>query len=320
MDIPGVPPVVLITGVREPSFARAVAANGYAVAHPPTAALALERAREARPDLIIVGPELPDSLPIDVCRLFHHDPHIGGSVPILILAPDRPTPQQRVTALEVGAWDFVRYPGDLDELSIKLQSYVQAKRNIDAALADRPVDPPAGLHDRAGLARRARELGALMGRQHGALACVVVALETDRANATAAGVVAQAVRVSDVVGALGPTEFAVIAPATDDAGAVKLAQRIGAVLSGTFGGGAVAGAPVLALRAGYDAVGNLTYSPIDPVALLLRATTALRSGKPEPGCPWVRRLDRSTGTDRDGGRTARTTPSGVASDSRRASS
>src|SRR6266487_649745 len=170
MDIPGVPPVVLITGVREPSFARAVAANGYAVAHPPTAALALERAREARPDLIIVGPELPDSSPIDVCRLFHHDPHIGGSVPILILAPDRPTPQQRVIALEVGAWDFVRYPGDLDELSIKLQSYVQAKRNIDAALADRPVDPPAGLHDRAGLARRARELGALLGRQRPVLA------------------------------------------------------------------------------------------------------------------------------------------------------
>jgi len=30
---------------------------------------------------------------------------------------------------------------------------------------------------------------------------------------------------------------------------------------------------------GYAAVGNLQYSPIDPVALLLRATTALRSGE-----------------------------------------
>ena len=319
MDIPSVPPVVLITGVGEPSFARVVAANGYAVAHPPTARLALERAREARPDLVIVGPELPDCSPIEACRLLHHDPHIGGSVPILMLSPDKPTPQQRVTALEAGAWDFVRYPGDLDELAIKLQSYVQAKRNIDAALADRPVDPPPGLHDRAGLARRARELGALMGRQRGALACVVVALETDRADPTAAGVVAQAVRASDVVGALGPTEFAVVAPATDDAGAVQLAQRIGAALRETFGEGALAGASELTLRAGYDAVGNLGYSPIDPVALLLRATTALRSGKPEPGCPWVRRFDTGTGTDRGGARTERTTPSGVASDSGRSS-
>ena len=47
----------------------------------------------------------------------------------------------------------------------------------------------------------------------------------------------------------------------------------------------------LALQIGYDAVPNLKYSPIDPVVLLLRATTAVRTGIPEPGCSWMRRFN-----------------------------
>ncbi len=319
MDPPDAPPVVLIAGARDHSLASALEANGYAVVQPPTAALALEQARDVRPDVIILGAELPDISAIDAGWLFDNDLHIGGNVPILILAPDRPTPEQRVTALHAGAWDFLRYPGDLDELLVKLQTYVQAKRNLDAALAEGPVDAPTGVHSRASLARRARELGALMSRQHGALACIVFALDVDHVDPRAGSVVARVARVSDVVGALGPTEFAVVAPATDHAGAVKLARRITAALSETLGSGGVL-TPGSTLRVGYAAVGNLQYSPIDPVALLLRATTALRSGEPEPGSPWVRRFDLTTTTDRGGGATGRTTPSGLAVDPGRASS
>lgn len=317
MDPPSAPPVVLIAGARVHSLTSALETNGYVVVQSPTAMLALAQARDVRPDVIILGVELPDISAI-AGWLFDNDLHIGSNVPILVLAPDRPTPEQRVTALHAGAWDFLRYPGDPDELLVKLQTYVQAKRNLDATLAEGPVDAPTGVHSRASLARRARELGALMSRQNGALACIVFALEAEPADPRAGSVVARAARVSDVVGALGPTEFAIVAPATDHAGAVKLAQRIAAALSETLGGGVVA--PGSTLRVGYDAVGNLKYSPLDPVALLLRATTALRSGRPEPGSPWVRRFDLTTTTDRGGGATGRTTPSGLAVDPGRASS
>src|SRR5438552_2217010 len=100
-------------------------------------------------------------------------------VPILIIATDKPTPEQRVAALRAGAWDFVRHPGDPEEVALKLQTYVQAKRNIDVAFAEGLIDPATGLHSRPGLARRARELGALMARTHGALARVVVMLAAD---------------------------------------------------------------------------------------------------------------------------------------------
>src|SRR2546422_8161975 len=61
----------------------------------------------------------------------------------LIIATDRPTPEQRVAALRAGAWDFVRHPGDPEEVALKLQTYVQAKRNIDVAFAEGPVGPAA---------------------------------------------------------------------------------------------------------------------------------------------------------------------------------
>src|SRR5690349_18928614 len=186
------PPAVLIAVVRDHSLADVLDDNGYSVVQPPTGTLALEWARDIRPDIIILDTDLPDMSGSDACWLFRSDPHVGRNVPILMVAPHKPTPEQRVTALRAGAWDFLRFPGEPDELALKLETYVQAKRNIDAALADGPLDPATGLHSRTGLARRARELGALMARKHGAFACVAFALDIDPTDARAGGLMAQA--------------------------------------------------------------------------------------------------------------------------------
>src|SRR6266700_3061579 len=250
------PLVVLIAVPREQSetIAGVLNRNGYVVVQAPTGGVALGRAPEIRLDLIILGLDLPDMSGIDACRSLRSDQRIGRNVPILILAPERPTPEQRVTALRAGAWDFLLHPGDADKLSLRVQTYVQAKRNIDDAFADDLVDPTTGLHSRPGLARWARELGALMSRHHGALACVVFALDAS---------------------ALFP----------------------------------VAGGSTL--RAGYDAVANLTYSPIDPVELLARATAAVQRGRPEPTHPWVRRYDAEITPEQDVGARVRITPTGL---------
>ena len=58
-------------------------------------------------------------------------------------------------------------------------------------------------------------------------------------------------------------------------------------------------APGAALRAGFDAISNLSYSSMDPVELLTRAATAVRSGKPDRSYPWVRRFDSSKAEIRD---------------------
>src|SRR2546426_3695219 len=79
----------------------------------------------------MLAADLPDMTGIDASRLLHADLRIGHNVPIFIIATDKPTPEQRVAALRAGAWDFVRHPGDPEEVALKLQTYVQAKRNID---------------------------------------------------------------------------------------------------------------------------------------------------------------------------------------------
>jgi PleD family two-component response regulator len=303
------PPVILIAVGRERSLAPLLGPNGYSVVEVPTAARALDRARDTRPDIIILDTELTDLTGLEACRLFRGEPHIGRNVPILLLTSGPPTPEQRVTALRAGVWDFLRHPGDPDELALKLETYVQAKRNIDATLAEGLVDPTTGLHSRPGLARRARELGALMARHHGGLACVVFAMDANPADPRAGHLVAQTARVCDVVGSLGPGEFAVLAPGTSDAGALRFAQRVASALCAAPGGGNNSVTPGPGLRVGYDAVVNLKYAPIDPVALLGRAAAAVRNGRPEPGYPWVRRFD--LGTPADEGRAARISPSGL---------
>ncbi|MGH7700096.1 MAG: hypothetical protein ACREMJ_06210, partial [Gemmatimonadales bacterium] len=261
--------------------------------------------------------ELPDMSGIDACRALQTDVRIGHRVPILLLGPDTPSPEQRVAALRAGAWGFLPYPRKPADLSVTLETYVQAKRNIEVALAEGLLDPTTGLHTRPALARRARELGALMSRVHGALACVVLRLENGDGDARTGNLLLRTARVSDVVGKLSPRELVVLAPGTDRAGAVKLAVRAGNALRVVLGAGpAGAGA---ALRAGYDAVGNLTYSPIDPVELLTRTAAAVRHGAPEPGHPWVRRFESAAGPGPDAEVPTRSTPPGLTLDKRRTS-
>lgn len=257
--------------------------------HVRTGALAVACANALRPDVIVIGIDLPDMSGAEACRLLRAHPRIGHNVPILLLSADAPTPEQRVAALEAGAWDFGRYPSGLVELSLKVQAYVQAKRNIDIALAESMVQPEAVVHNRQSMARRVRELGGLMARVRGSIACVVFAMDTDQADPDTGTLVARASRISDIVGSVRPSELAVIAPATDEAGAVVLAQRVQAHLARE----AFAGRAPASFAAGYDAVSNMGYRPMDPLALLARASAAVRVGRPEPGHPWLRRYEDS---------------------------
>src|SRR6266702_1909062 len=147
------PPVVLIAAPQEHSLGSVLKDTRYSAAvQVHTGTLALAWAPDLRPDTIILDADLPDMTGIDACRLLHNDLRIGHNVPILILATDKPTPEQRVTALRAGAWDVLRAPRDPAELWLTLETYVQAKQNIDIALAAGLVDPATGLHSRPALA------------------------------------------------------------------------------------------------------------------------------------------------------------------------
>src|SRR5207247_1716614 len=90
---------------------------------------------------------------------------------------------------------------------------------------------------------------------------------------------------SCATGRIGPAEFAAVAPGTDGVGAVMLAQRVARAMR------AASGDQTPPLRAGYDAVGNTRYTPVEPKNLLARAASALRLAKSEAATNWIRAFD-----------------------------
>src|SRR2546427_515230 len=257
------------------------------------------RARRTEPDVIIADADLTDLAGVELCRRLHGDPGISSSTPILLSMFERAPHAERIAALRAGAWECIAPPHDADEILLKVGAYVRAKRDADGARADGLLDQVTGLYNRRGLARRARELWSQARRERRPLACVVVALDVEPAEVSAVDervpsavmrcvrTLQSVARLSDVIGRLGPSEFAALAPGTDAPGARRLAARLAASLEG--------GAPrASGVRCGYEAVANVGDAPLEPLDLLVRASGALRTGRAEAG--WsVRRFESETG-------------------------
>jgi len=277
--------------------------GGYAVLQERSGQHALERARTTEPDVILVDAELPDMAGVELCRALRADPRVSSSTPILLTIRDAATRAQRLAALRAGAWECITPPHDADEILLKIGAYVHAKLDADRARTEGLLDAMTGLYNRQGLARRARELGSQAFREHGPLACVVLALDIEPSEPGGAQqqsgslaryvqAIKSAARLSDVIGRLSATEFAVLAPGTDAGGARRLAERLASSLSATTVASA-AGAPSatpVRVRCGYEAVANVGYAPIEPVDLLVRAAAAVRTGRADSG-GWLRRFE-----------------------------
>src|SRR6267378_1521287 len=171
------------------------------------------------------------------------DPRVSSSTPILLTIRDAATRAQRLAALRAGAWECIAPPHDADEILLKISAYVHAKLDADRARTEGLLDAMTGLYNRQGLARRARELGSQAFREHGPLACIVLALDVEPVEPAAqqqggnlgryVQALKSAARLSDVIGRLSATEFAVLAPGTDAGGARRLAERLASSVSAT---------------------------------------------------------------------------------------
>src|SRR3989454_3485546 len=279
--------------------------GGYAVLQERTAQHALERARTTEPDVILVDAELPDMAGVELCRMLRTDSRISSSTPILLTIRDAATRVQRLAALRAGAWECIAPPHDADEILLKIGAYVHAKLDADRARAGGLLDPVTGLYNRQARARRAPELGSQAFREHGPLACVVLALDIEPPEPGAAQqqrgtslaryvqAIKSAARLSDVIGRLSATEFAVLAPGTDAEGARRLAERLASSGSATTVAPARA-PPAVRGRRGHQARAKVRHAAVAPVGLFGRAGPG---GPSRPGeFPRLRRPLHVTGT------------------------
>lgn len=285
------PPLVLIANDQEwsaRSLESILAPNGFAVLRAYTGQQALDRARTAQPDVIILDAQMPDMHGVEVCRSLRDDPRFSGTIPIVITTSGPSGRAQRLEAYRAGAWEFLGQPLDGEALLLKLQTFIRAKFEIDRIRDESLLDQLTGLYNMRGLAKRAREIGSEAYRRHHALACIVFSPDPEQVDSEqlsediaarvaeqVGDVIRRAGRASDAIGRLGRSEFAVIAPATESEGAVRLMQRLGqSIESQTVSIGEIE--KKLKIRAGYCAVPDFAESSVDAVEMLLRATTALR--------------------------------------------
>jgi two-component system KDP operon response regulator KdpE len=106
----------------EPTLLRALVLNlsnrGYRVSSAVTGTSAVTLARATRPDLMILDLGLPDIDGLDVIAQIRD---LQPALPILVLSA-RTDSQDKVTALDLGAVDYVTKPFDMNELVARLRA------------------------------------------------------------------------------------------------------------------------------------------------------------------------------------------------------
>lgn len=269
---------------------------GYELATIRTAAYSLASAEVTPPDIAVLDQHLPDMSGAELCRRLQRMPSVGPSTPILVTLPPDADPGARRDALRSGAWSVLSRPIDSDEFLQKLQTYTEARLHRERAALEGLVDPVTGLYNRKGVARWARELGALAYRRQVAFACLAIAPVladedepegVDRAVSHVVDVLRTVRRGGDVIGRLAKVEFVVLALETNAVGAVRYAGRLAEAA-----GNAGQGAPALRVR--YQAVENARKTPIDALEMVGRAIGALRRARSGPWTPWLAPLELSS--------------------------
>jgi DNA-binding response OmpR family regulator len=261
--------------------------RGYVVAHTRSGAQAMQLAKLANHDLVVLDESLSDVKALDVCRAIRDGSQFDHSIPIVITSPTPVDPRARMAGLIAGAWEYCSHPIDLEPVFVKLETFLRARGELVLARSEDFVNATTGLYSAFGLRQLAGKLGAGALRKHEAFACVAVApqvqdrevgssmlwKESPEAFADLAHVFREQSRQSDVVGHVGETRIAILAPDTDAAGARLLVARFQSEIDKASKNKSIHN--VMRLRAGYSAVADLATARINVSELVHRAESAL---------------------------------------------
>lgn len=292
-DVTARPPIVVV-GVEQEWAARSLESvlgpRGFAVVRAYSGRQTLDLAEVAAPDVVLIDSRLPDLDGVDVCRLLRDERRVGAHVPVVITTSG-PAPREFLRqAYQSGAWSVWEQPIDGELLLLRLQTWVDAKRVVDAAERVSLIDLESGLYTFRGLSRRVREVISDAARRQTPVSCIAIGpivarsapnlaeeLPVPARLATEIGrVVARVARGSDVVGRMGSAEFAILAPMTEQRGAAELVERLRDKISAMPPLVADGRASRVALRAGIATMSDSAIDVRDGNELLVRASTALR--------------------------------------------
>ncbi len=268
--------------------------KGHVVLRSTSGAQAIDLTRKVSPDAILADFDLPDLRGGEFVRaLMESTVRIG--TPVLLLTSTPLGRGARLEALSAGAWDILTRPVDPNELILRLDTFIRSKQEADRVRDEGLLDPATGVYNVRGVLKKAREVTADVVRSSRPLSCVAFGVSESGENDSSfsandmdgslAAALTAVTRLSDTIGKLGPGEYVVLAPGTDEGGALRLADRVLASLREV--GSADGVEP--RIRAGLAELGH--KSARGPEDLLLHATMALRKAQAEAGSFRVRAYD-----------------------------
>ncbi|HXG39555.1 MAG TPA: response regulator transcription factor [Candidatus Limnocylindrales bacterium] len=109
------------------TLAEALEAEGYRTVAAADGRTAIDRFRDARPDLVLLDLMLPELSGIEVCRTIRAE----SGVPIVILTA-RDSEVDKVVGLELGADDYVTKPFSLRELTARIRAVFRRTEGVRA--------------------------------------------------------------------------------------------------------------------------------------------------------------------------------------------
>jgi len=271
--------------------------HGYVDAHTRSGAQAIELAGLVHHDVVVLDESLEDAAAAEVCRTLRDGALFDHTVPVVINSSGPFDASARVAAYAAGAWEYCTHPTDLEILFLKLETFVRARREVAQADSELFVNAATGLYTSFGLRQLAGKFGARALRKHEAFACVAFSpqlqdrelgstttvRDTLGGFADVAHVFREHSRQSDIVGHMGESRLAILAPDTDAEGARLLVARLQREMDRASKSKAI---PEFKLRAGYSAVSDLAASKLNVAELVHRAESALdhipRGDDPHP--------------------------------------
>jgi two-component system cell cycle response regulator len=259
-------PTILVADdepVNRTLIERLLVREGYHVLAARNGSEAVEQARSALPDLVLLDMMMPEMDGLDACRLIK-ETEATHDIPIIFLSARGET-EMKVSALSLGADDYISKPFEADELIARVHVAIRLKRERDQlrmsaeeasmraeqAQARAMTDALTGLLNRYGLQHTLAREHAEARRYQRPLSCILIDLDKfktindtyghaigDLTLQQVAGILREAVRASDTVFRYGGEEFLVLLPETDLEGAIALADKIREVAaSRPFGDG-----------------------------------------------------------------------------------
>lgn len=247
-------PTILVADdepVNRALIERLLEREGYQVIAARNGNEAVRQARSALPDLVLLDMMMPEMDGLDACRLIKED-ETTRDIPVIFLSARGET-EMKVSALSLGADDYISKPFEAEELiarvhvAIRLKrerdqlrmSAEEASRRAEQAQARAMTDALTGLLNRYGLQHTLAREHAEARRYYRSLSCVLIDLDNfktindtyghaigDLTLQQIAAILREAVRASDTVFRYGGEEFLLLLPETDLEGAVALADKI----------------------------------------------------------------------------------------------